>query len=180
MFAQVLRQVSHLDRARPAPTMPRPLDALFRRLAEAGEAKEIARTEDLIWAHWTSHPEAAAAEAMERAIRALTSKQYAAAERTLDRLVVAWPDFAEGWNKRATLYFLLERDGDSIGDIERTLALEPRHFGALSGLGQICLRHGERAGALIAFDAALRVHPHLPGLREAAEKLRASFSRTLH
>lgn len=180
MFAQVLRQVSHLDRARPAASMPRPLDALFRRLAAAGEADEIARTEDLIWAHWTSHPEAGAAEAMERSVRALASKQYAVAERLLERLVIGWPDFAEGWNKRATLRFLQDRDGDSIADIERTLALEPRHFGALSGLGQICLRHGERAGALIAFDAALRVHPHLPGLREAAETLRAGFSRTLH
>jgi tetratricopeptide (TPR) repeat protein len=180
MFAQVLRQVSHLDRAHPAASMPRPLDALFRRLAEAGDATQVAETVDLIWAHWTSHAEAAAAELMERSIRALAGKQYAVAERLLDRLVSGWPDFAEAWNKRATLYFLQERDDESIRDIERTLTLEPRHFGALSGLGQICLRHGERAGAMIAFDAALRIHPHLPGMREVAERLRASFSRTLH
>ena len=128
--------------------------------------------------------------AREAAVRALAEQRLAEAsyrklfETSVDGIYVTTPAGALV-NANPALARMMGYDTpqeliDSIGDIERTLALEPRHFGALSGLGQICLRHGERAGALIAFDAALRVHPHLPGLREAAEKLRSSFSRTLH
>ena len=96
---------------------------------------------------------------------------FEVAERVLDDLVRDHPDWAEAWNKRATLYFILDRDGDSTADIVETLRLEPRHFGALSGFGQICLRRGDEAGALVAFEEAVRIHPGLDGARQAVEVL---------
>ena len=82
------------------------------------------------------------------------------------------PGFAEGWNKRATVYFLRRDYTASVQDIQRTLALESRHFGALSGMGQIFLRQDDLAGALGAFEAVLRIHPHARTIREAVEELR--------
>ena len=104
------------------------------------------------------------------------------------RAVVAWrgieapewtlvddQDWAEAWNKRATLYFLQDRDEESVADIEATLKLEPRHFGALGGFGQICLRQDEPVSARIAFEKALLVNPHLDGVREIVHELGAEY-----
>ena len=80
------------------------------------------------------------------------------------------PDFAEGWNARATLFFELDRYGPAIADIQRVLALEPRHFGALTGLGFIFEEMGDLDGALAAFRAAQAIHPH-------REEINASVAR---
>ena len=108
---------------------------------------------------------------LERATRALTALDFPAAERILARLVATHPDFAEAWNKRATLYYMQNRDDESVANIHHTLQLEPRHYGAICGFAQICLSLGDTDGALFAFDAALRVNPHLNDAREAVDKL---------
>ena len=82
------------------------------------------------------------------------------------------PGFAEGWNKRATAYYLNEDYVASVEDIRRTLALEPRHFGAISGMGLIFLSRGDQAGALAAFEAVVAIHPNSPGARARIEELR--------
>ena len=105
----------------------------------------------------------------------LASRDYPQAETRLSMLVNTWPGFAEGWNKRATLNFLRSRDKPSVRDIQQVLALEPRHFGALSGFGQICLRHGRLAHALSAFEAALAVHPHLASVKAAVDAVSAEL-----
>ena len=82
------------------------------------------------------------------------------------------PDYAEAWNKRATLYYLQRRDAESVASIRRALELEPRHFGAICGFGQILIDQGDRTGAAFAFDAALRLNPHLGGeVRRTADEL---------
>ena len=94
------------------------------------------------------------------------------ARAAFDLLVAREPGFAEAWNKRATLLYLVGDDDGSIADIQRTLALEPRHFGALSGLGLIFARQERPAQALHSLEAALAVHPQLPGGRARADELK--------
>jgi Tfp pilus assembly protein PilF len=171
MFDETLKLILALQGRRPAPGLPRRLDTLFERLASAADAVEASQIEDAIWAAWMSHTDPVAEERLELATAAIGSGDSRAAEKLLDDLVAAHPDYAEAWNKRATLYFRVNRDAESVRDIHRTLELEPRHFGAVCGFGQICLRKGERAGALFAFDAALRINPHLGAVRAAREEL---------
>ena len=106
-----------------------------------------------------------------RADQAMAEKDYDAALAFLNDLVRLAPEFAEGWNKRATLHFVLEDYGKSLDDIARTLKLEPRHFGALSGLGIILDRIGDQTGALEAYRRAVEIHPNLPGAQDGIRKL---------
>lgn len=93
------------------------------------------------------------------AATAMRSKNYAKAEDLLDQVVVLNPEFAEGWNRRATLYFTKLDYSRSLADIEKTLALEPRHFGALSGLAVIMQRLNRNQDALKAWYRVLEIYP---------------------
>jgi tetratricopeptide (TPR) repeat protein len=180
VFDDTLKLVLALADRVPAPTAPRRLDELFQRLAAVPGPREASEIEDLIWGVWMSHDDTQAEEALERATRAIGAEAFDEAEAILDQLVVAHPGYAEAWNKRATLYFLRNRHAESVADIQRALELEPRHFGAICGFGQICLRHGNRDGALFAFDAALRVNPHLTSIRTAVEELAGERGGPVH
>lgn len=105
---------------------------------------------------------------------AMNDKAYALALDLLDRAIALKPGFAESWNKRATVHFLNDDYSASISDIERTLKLEPRHFGALSGLGLIMRDIGENDRAVRAFEDALAIHPHLKGAKDALEAIEKS------
>jgi tetratricopeptide (TPR) repeat protein len=109
---------------------------------------------------------------MGRVLKAMGKQKFGEALELLNTIVVIAPDYAEGWNKRATVYFLLGQYQNSIADIETTLDLEPRHFGALSGLGQIYMRLEEFASALDAYERALLVNPHLGHAEKVVERLR--------
>ena len=109
---------------------------------------------------------------MNRVIMRMGNQEYGEALRILDAIVTISPEYAEGWNKRATVYYLLGRHEDSISDVEKTLDLEPRHFGALSGLGLIYNRLDEDAAALDAFERALKVNPHLGQAKQEVKRLR--------
>ncbi|MFC3229782.1 tetratricopeptide repeat protein [Marinibaculum pumilum] len=176
----MVRLILSLPERRPAPGLSPQLDSLFSRLVDDRLGHRAHEVEDLIWALWMEHPAAPARARLGEAVTAIASKKLGEAELLLNELVSAHPDFAEAWNKRATLYFLQNRDAESIEDIARVLELEPRHFGALAGYGQICERRGDYAGALTAYEAALRINPHLPGVRAQAEGLQKRFRRTLH
>lgn len=156
------------------------LAGLFGDLRTDPPPRQAHLIEDEIWAIWTSHDDPALEARMQRAISAIARRRFDEAESLLDGLVTQAPDWAEAWNKRATLFFLLRRDEASIADIRRTLELEPRHFGAICGFGQICLRHGEPAAAASAFSAALDCNPHLDSVRAVLARLEGRPSGHLH
>ena len=167
----VLRLVLDSRLRKPAANLPRRLAGLFKDLAAPEPARPGDETEDLIWALWISHEDRTAEEMMGAAVEALASGALDEARTLLDRLVAWHPDWAEAWNKRATLAFIERRDCESLADIARTLELEPRHFGAVAGFGQICLRHGHLNEARAAFQVALTINPRLQGLREILDDL---------
>jgi len=152
------------------------LDALFRDLLKETPPRDAEETGDLIWALWTNHADAAATDAMQKAIGLIIAKETAPARAALDALCRTYPDWAEAWNKRATLAFIELRDADAVADIVETLAREPRHFGALAGFGQIALRNGHPAAALAAYETALALNPHLAELASAARELRGLYA----
>ena len=158
----------------------RRLADLFCTLASTQDVVVAGEAEDTIWALWTSHDEAELEQRLDLAIHHIAAREFESAEGLLDALLADRGDYVEAWNKRATLYFLMERDGESVADIVRTLELEPRHFGAICGFAQICLRHGRRAEALAAFEAALAINPHMPGPKSAVDALNAEFRSTSH
>ena len=109
---------------------------------------------------------------VEWAGEAANNKEYGKALDFLDNVVRLKPDFAEGWNKRATVHFLNKDYGPSIADVERTLELEPRHFGALAGLGIMLLDYNEDARALEFMRRALELNPSLEHIKKRIETLR--------
>lgn len=108
---------------------------------------------------------------LERGRDALDEEDFSTALEHFTALTDHAPDFAEGWNMRATTFFMIEEFGLSIEDIGRTLALNPKHFGALSGLGVILEELGEVDEALKAYRLAFEINPHRDNLVEAIERL---------
>jgi tetratricopeptide (TPR) repeat protein len=109
-------------------------------------------------------------------LAAIEEKNYGLALDYLDRLLIMKPDYAEGWNKRATVHFLKDDYPKAIADIERTLALEPRHFGALSGLGTIMRDIGQKDRALTAYHKALEIDPHLDTVKDAVTEIEGEMA----
>ena len=156
------------------------LDTLFETLTLSEDQQARAEAEDLIWALWCSHPDSDAERQMRKCIGAIAHSKLSVAESTLNDLIRDQPAWAEVWNKRATVHFLQGRDADSVAAIRETLEREPRHFGAFSGLGQICLRASESVSAIIAFEQALSFNPNLRSVRDALAALKAHEHRVLH
>jgi tetratricopeptide (TPR) repeat protein len=151
----------------PAQTFPdaaaraQKLDELFSRLKAAKDEGEGDVIVAEIWKVWQSSGRPELDEAMDKAIRSMAFGLQPVALGLLDDLVARAPDWAEAWNKRATVLFLLDELDRSLADIERVLALEPRHFGALAGRGLIYMRKEQNREALVAFRQALAVNPFL-------------------
>ncbi len=139
------------------------LDELFAQLRvahSAGDANEIVQQ---IWGVWFDPSDPELASRMKAVQVATTTGNLDAAIAVLDTVVTDFPDYAEGWNQRATLYFMQGKLDASLADIAKVLALEPRHFGALSGRVQIYLQQGKRDLALADMRAALAIDPYLSG-----------------
>lgn len=164
-----------LDReGRIAPShFARRLDRLFRELRSDEPHRDPDEIMELIWAMWIDHPDPSASARLIGAVEAIQHGARDIARAMLDALVDEFPDWAEAWNKRATLSFLERRDEESLLDIARTLELEPRHLGAIMGFGQICLRHQRMTEAKAAFQVALDLNPHLAGLSDLVMDLAA-------
>ena len=148
------------------------LDGLFTRLKSAANPIEARLVEETIWRIWLISNDARANRLMARGVDAMNRGDNARALAAFDDIVRILPGFAEGWNKRATVHYLMGNHETSLGDIVRTLALEPRHFGALSGRGLVNLALGREETALKAFEAALRIYPRLPGAKSHIKALR--------
>jgi tetratricopeptide (TPR) repeat protein len=149
------------------------LDSLFADLADSDPA-EARRIEREIWAEWSKSGSPAMDLLLQRGRDAMAEGDLEAAIDHLTALTDHAPDFAEGWNALATAYFQAGDYGPSIQEIARTLSLNPRHFGALSGLGMIFEELGDEARALEAYRAAQAIHPHLQNVGEAIERLEAA------
>ena len=149
------------------------LDRLFDELQRTGSEAEVDRLTGEIWQRWVAHDSDRRADRMMRDGMDLMNRGLLEqAEQLFSALIGARPDFAEAWNKRATIRFLRGDDAGSRRDIVRVIELEPRHFGALSGLGMIHMRAGNLQAALQAFEAALRVNPHLDQAVNITARLR--------
>ncbi len=142
------------------------LDALFTRLKASGDPGEGARLTNRIWGIWVEYGDVIVDTLMREGQGLMASGRHTLALSRFDEIVGRAPDYAEGWNKRATVYFLMGEYEASVRDIQKTLALEPRHFGALSGLGLIYLGIGQDAAAAKALEKALELNPHLPSVRQ--------------
>ena len=152
------------------------LPPLFDALSVAESAEDSAQIEGQIWALWTSSGETGIDQLMALGLSAMAVQDLPEALIAFSQIVEQKPDFAEGWNKRATVHYMMGDYQRSTEDIEHVLALEPRHFGALSGLGLIALAIGEPEQALEAFETALMIHPNMAGadthIRALREKLK--------
>jgi tetratricopeptide (TPR) repeat protein len=148
------------------------LDKLFAALQTSLSNANAASLEREIWAIWTRYPDDQAINyQMDRAIKMIDAGQLDDAEAMFSAIISRKPAFAEAWNKRATVRFFRGDDAGSANDILQVIKLEPRHFGALSGLGMIKVRGGDLQGALQAYRAAQRINPFLPNIEVIIDKL---------
>ena len=148
------------------------LEALFGRLKNTDDPKEAQIIEANIWRIWTDSGRDDLNALVEEGIRDMAQGRLKKAIAIFNRVVTTLPEFAEGWNKRATAHYLNEDYTASMKDIERTLVLEPRHFGAISGMGLIFMARGDEAVALRAFEQVLKIHPYARGAKTHVERLR--------
>jgi len=147
------------------------LDALFARLQSdlsAAAAVEVTRA---IWGAWLQHDDAAVNAQMRAGMRSMRAGRWRDALPAFDTAVALAPGFAEAWNKRATVHYLLGDFESSGADVARTLRLEPRHFGALVGQGMMHMQTRDNAQALRYFQRALKVNPHMDNVRGYVERL---------
>ncbi len=153
------------------PTRAEVLDKLFGRLAKATDPDEAQGIAGIVQQIWMKSGSDTADLLMTRVVAAINNNRHDVADALLGQILELQPDWAEAWNKRATLRFLDDDDAGSMEDISHVLALEPRHFGAISGMGFILERHGENKAALTALRRAMEIYPENPEVRKAVDKL---------
>ncbi|MGD9839639.1 MAG: tetratricopeptide repeat protein [Afipia sp.] len=147
------------------------LDFLFGALKAAPDQESAKAVEARIWAVWTATPSDTAALLMARAKLAMDGKEIDVALKLLDAVIKLRPDYIEAWNRRATIYYLQNDYSRSMEDIRQVLIREPRHFGALAGLGMIMQETGDDKHALDAFRKALAINPYLERVPELVKSL---------
>ena len=157
-------------------TDPRLAD-LFSLLQTTDAANDAAVATNLIWAIWHQSDDDRINQLMRQGLTQMSSRDYADAVATFSEMIDLDAGFAEAWNKRATVHYLMGDYGASVKDIDRTLELEPRHFGALSGLGLIMIALENEEAAIAAFEATLAVNPFAAGAEQNLEALRALQKR---
>ena len=147
------------------------LDELFKQLHIEKGQKAGNEITDQIWEIWRESSDDEINNLMYAGVSAMATGRLRRAERIFDEIVYKAPEFAEGWNKRATIYYFLREYQKSAADVRQTLLLEPRHFGATAGLGLIFLSLDYYESALEAFQQALDINPHLTGPKQQIKRL---------
>lgn len=147
------------------------LNDLYAHLATAEDEESAKRVAEAIERLWLQSGSDTISLLMERTSTALAAKNSDLALKLLNSIVELAPDFAEGFNRRAFVRFTQNDIEAAVGDLRRAIALEPNHFKALDGLGQIWREHGNKKGALRVFKQLLDIHPYWPGAKQAVEEL---------
>lgn len=155
----------------PEQTRAERLDTLFAELRREGDAAKAEAIANRIQAEWDRSGSATLDLLMARAAQAVGRQDGAAALDMLDQTIVLDPSYAEAWNRRATLHYAQDRPRQSMRDVAEVLRREPRHFGALLGMGAMLEEAGRRREALEAFERALAVYPALKAAQDAAARI---------
>ena len=147
------------------------LDKLFGDLHQAKTSRDPDKIIADIWQIWGSNNSPTAELLIRQGTAAMTAHEFDAAEKTFIQLIESYPNYAEGWNKRATLYFIMGRYDDSLTDIQHVLDLEPRHFGALAGKAAILRAQGHTREALGVLRETLAINPHMASVIQSIKEL---------
>lgn len=155
------------------------LNELFDVLQRTTDLNSIRDTENAIWEIWLQHENQDVMRLMEMGTQRMNYQRFNDALLIFSQIIEKYPEFAEAWNKRATLYYIVGDLEASLADIEKTLALEPRHFGALSGLGLVYVQRNELSRAKETFEKLISIHPHSPNAAENLRQVEASQSANI-
>jgi tetratricopeptide (TPR) repeat protein len=153
-------------------TRAQQIDALLETLKTTKDDAVAVQAENSLATLWLQSGSATVDLMMHWTSAAMTARNYPLALDYLDRILTLKPDYAEGWNARATVYFLRDDYSRALFDLEQVLRLEPRHFDALAGLGAVLREMGKDKEALAVFEQALALDPHLDSVEKAADELR--------
>ena len=171
LFAVPLSGTSAIAQSTMAQKQADELDKLFAQLRDPNAGSLVAPIDVKIWALWLHQGTELENQQLEAATNAMGRGEFPQALEQLNQLVAVAPLYPEAWNKRATLLFMLGRYDESLADIVKTLDLEPRHFGALSGRGMIYQKQGKIADALAAFKEVLVINPNSVSAKLSVQQL---------
>ena len=154
------------------------LNNLFKKLNETENQDEIRDLISDIWNIWYEVDDPKVIEYFEKGIQAMNLRNYPLAIRFFNNLIEVDPNFAEGWNKRATVHFMMGNFDQSMQDIIKTLELEPRHFGALDGMGLIFIHQGQFQQAIDVYDKMLEIFPFSVKTMDKKERIQSFISQS--
>lgn len=154
------------------------LNNLFKKLNETENQDEIRDLISDIWNIWYEVDDPKVIEYFEKGIQAMNLRNYPLAIRFFNNLIEEDPNFAEGWNKRATVHFMMGNFDQSMQDIIKTLELEPRHFGALDGMGLIFIHQGQFQQAIEVYDKMLEIFPFSVKTMDKKERIQSFISQS--
>ena len=154
------------------------LNNLFKKLNKTENQQEISDIIKDIWDIWYEVDDPKVIEYFEKGIQAMRIRNYPLAVRFFNNLIEEDPNFAEAWNKRATVYFMMGDFDKSMQDIIKTLELEPRHFGALDGMGLIFIHQGQYQQAIDVYDKMLEIFPFSLKTMEKRENIMSFISQS--